>query len=60
MKDYKVLKFLDLFKGVFEKFHIDYSAMRKILQVKLLLDSRRVATVLQNSNSNKEEKKEKK
>ncbi len=59
MKDYKVLKFLDLFKGVFEKFHIDYSAMRKILQVKLLLDSRRVATVLQNSNSNKEEKKEK-
>lgn len=59
MKDYKVLKFLDLFKGVFEKFHIDYLAMRKILQVKLLLDSRRVATVLQNSNSNKEEKKEK-
>ena len=59
MKDYKVLKFLDLFKGVFEKFHIDYSAMRKILQVKLSLDSRRVATVLQNSNSNKEEKKEK-
>ena len=28
MKDYKVLKFLDLFKGVFEKFHIDYSARK--------------------------------
>lgn len=59
MEDYRVLKFLDLFKGIFERFGIDYKAMRKILQVKLLLDSRRVATVLQNSKANREENKDK-
>lgn len=59
MKDYKVLKFLDRFKGLFKKFDIDYEAMRKILQVKLLLDSRRVATVLQNNNSKNDDKKDK-
>lgn len=59
MKDYSVLKFLDLFKGLFTKVGIDYPAMRKILQVKLTLDSRRVSTVMQNNTSNKDEDKDK-
>lgn len=54
MKDNKFLKFLDFFKIIFEKMGIDYPIMRKILQVKLLLDGRRTSTVL--NNRNKEEK----
>lgn len=49
VKDFKYLKFLDLLKGIFSKLGIDYPIMRKILQIKLLLDSRRVATVLNNN-----------
>lgn len=56
MRDYAVLRFLDIFKNIFEIFDIDYMAMRKILQAKLLLDSRRVATVLQNNKSKKEDR----
>ena len=55
MKDYKVLKFLDLFQGLFRKMDIDYEAMRLILGMKLLLDSRRVSAVL---NNNKKPKKD--
>lgn len=57
MKDYSVLKFLDLFKGLFKKMDIDYFAMRKILQVKLALDSRRVSTVMQNNTKDKDNEK---
>lgn len=59
MKDYRVLRFLDIFKNIFEGFGIDYEAMRRILQTKLLLDSRRAVTVLQNSQKNKGEDKDK-
>ena len=55
MKDYKILRFLDIFKGLFEKMDIDYESMRRILGMKLLLDSRRVSTVL---NNNKKPKKD--
>jgi hypothetical protein len=48
VKDFRILKFLDKFKGIFEKFHIDYETMRKIIQIKLIMDSRRVPTVLNN------------
>lgn len=54
MKDNKFLRFLDFFKIIFEKMGIYYPIMRKILQVKLLLDGRRTSTVL--NNRNKEEK----
>lgn len=54
MKENRFLKFLDLFKGLFTRIGVDYPVMRKILQVKLLLDGRRVSTVI--NNSNKEEK----
>lgn len=56
MKASRFLKFLDIFKGIFEKMGIDYPIMRKIIQVKLTLDSRRTATVLADSNKNKKEK----
>lgn len=57
MKDFKILKFLDLFKGLFEKIGVDYPIMRKILNTKLILDGRRVSTVLR-AQKNKEKKSE--
>ncbi len=56
MKDFKVLKFLDLFKNLFEKIGVDYPMMRKILNVKLILDGRRVSTVLSNQSNKKKAK----
>ena len=57
MKEYSILKFLDLFKAIFKRIGIDYSAMRKIIQVKLLLDSRRVSTVMQGNSNQKDQDK---
>ncbi|WP_353097584.1 hypothetical protein [Tissierella praeacuta] len=54
MKDFKILRFLDIFKGLFEKMGIDYLTMRRILNVKLILDSRRASTVINNRNKKKE------
>lgn len=53
MKDFKILRFLDLFKGLFEGIGVDYPVMRKILNMKLLLDGRRVSTVLANQTARK-------
>lgn len=55
MKDYRVLKFLDRFQGLFRKMNIDYITMRRILQVKLLLDGRRTATI-NSQNDNQDNK----
>lgn len=55
MKDFKALKFLDKFQSVFEKYGVDYTIMRKILQMKLLIDGRRVPTILKNSSKKKSE-----
>lgn len=53
MKEFRLLKFLDIFKGMFTKLGIDYPIMRRILQVKLTMDTRRSATII---NSNAKEK----
>ncbi|AKA68358.1 hypothetical protein [Clostridium scatologenes] len=53
MKDFKVLKFLDRFEGFFEKIGVDYCIMRKILQVKFIMDGRRVPTAIGNSSKKK-------
>lgn len=58
MKDFKVLKFLDKFKGFFEKIGVDYYMMRKILQVKFIMDGRRVPTAIGNSSKKKKENKD--
>lgn len=55
MKDFKVLKFLDRFQALFEKIGVDYPIMRKILNIKLTLDGRRISTVLSSRRNKKKE-----
>lgn len=56
MKEYKFLKFLDIFKNIFVYFGIDYRVLRKILQLKLTMDARRVPTVIMNNKKTDEGK----
>lgn len=56
MKEFKFLKFLDKFKGVYEKFGIDYEKMKLILRLKLTMDERRVPTIMQNNNRKNQDK----
>ncbi len=58
MNDFRSLKFLDLFQSVFRSMNIDYTAMRKILQLKLTMDQRRVPTIFANNTNNTSNKKE--
>ncbi|MBZ2174752.1 hypothetical protein K8M07_05765 [Schnuerera sp. xch1] len=53
MEEFRILKFLDIFDGMFQKFGIDYDTMRKILKVKLTLDGRRTPTTMLNSSNKK-------
>lgn len=53
MRDSRILKGLDLFRGSFEKAGVNYTVMRSILQVKLTMDGRRVPTIVANANSPK-------
>ncbi len=55
MRDFKVLKFLDRFKHLFEKSGINYEVMRKILQMKLIMDGRRTLTIMNNSNKKQDD-----
>ncbi len=48
-----MLKILDLFRPLFELFGVEYPIMRKILAVKLTMDSRRTPTIF---NQNKKRK----
>lgn len=57
MKDFQTLKFLDIFKFLFVKLGIDYGVMRRILQVKLLMDQRRVPTIFNQTGKKKEKDK---
>src|SRR5471030_2933820 len=54
MKDFAVLKILDKFQGLYIKFGVNYKIMRKILQIKLTMDGRRVSSVMK-SNKNTDE-----
>lgn len=53
MKNYKSLLVLDRFRGLFEKAGVDYAVMRHILQVKLMMDARRVPTFMNNRKGKK-------
>src|SRR5699024_11193816 len=53
MNDFKVLKILDMFRKLFEKCNIDYSLMREVLYVKLLMDERRVVTIFSDTEMKK-------
>ncbi|ETI66756.1 hypothetical protein [Neobacillus vireti] len=57
MKNFQTLKFLDLFRRIFESFGIDYPVMRKILAVKLTMDGRRTPTIF-NQQAKKKKKPE--
>lgn len=50
MKDFRILKILDHFSFLYKLLGIDYLVMRKILQIKLLMDQRRAPSVLINSS----------
>ncbi|MGF7060062.1 hypothetical protein [Brassicibacter mesophilus] len=55
MKDFISLRILDKFSIVFKKLGINYSMMRKILELKLTMDERRVPTALSSyKNKNKD------
>lgn len=55
MKEFFLLKFLDRFRLLFEKSRIDYPVMRRILQIKLTLDDRRVPTIMMSNRSQRAE-----
>ena len=55
MEEYKLLKFLDKFKGLYTRVGVDYKKMRIILKIKLTLDRRRTSTIMGSSNKKDEE-----
>lgn len=56
MKDPISLKMLDRFQGLFSRSGVDYAVMRRILQMKLTLDGRRVPTIINNMSKKKSKK----
>lgn len=56
MKDFISLKILDKFSFAFEKFGVDYKIMRRILQIKLIMDCRRVPTIMTSHKKDDEDK----
>lgn len=51
MKEFAILRFLDKVSFLFEKNEIDYPIMRRILQIKFVMDERRVPTVMMNGKN---------
>ncbi len=56
MKEIRLLKLLDRFSGIFKRMGIDYDMLRLILQLKLVMDTRRIPTVIANNAKRKEGK----
>jgi hypothetical protein len=50
LKDYKILKLLDKFKGLFGRLGINYPLMRKLLELMLIMDRRRSTVIGGQSN----------
>lgn len=55
MKEFKTLKILDHFRKAFEKIGVDYYLMRRILQVKFVMDGRKVPVVIGNAKKKDQE-----
>ncbi|SDZ25920.1 hypothetical protein SAMN05660462_02412 [Proteiniborus ethanoligenes] len=51
MSNFKSLKLLDKFSSLFEKIGVNYKAMRAILEIKLIMDGRRVSIAVANYNN---------
>lgn len=56
MKEFTILKFLDKIKFIFKLAGIDYPLLRKILQIKFVMDERRTPTIMMNGKNNNETK----
>lgn len=56
MKEFKLLKMLDKLQHIFEAYGINYAVMRKIIQVKLVMDERRVPTIMMGGKKVEENK----
>ncbi|WP_342558855.1 hypothetical protein [Metasolibacillus sp. FSL K6-0083] len=54
MTDFKMLRLLDKLRFLFNKIGVDYQMMRKILQIKLTMDERKVPTLFNQSAKKKE------
>lgn len=52
-RDFKRLKVLDKLQWFFDRMGVNYSVIRKILQVKMIMDERRVPTIF-NQNKKKD------
>lgn len=52
--EYRSLKFIDRFQKVFTRIGVDYPTMRKILELKLTMDARRIPTAMQNKRDQKQ------
>ncbi|WP_430885028.1 hypothetical protein [Fusibacter sp. JL216-2] len=53
--EFRSLKLIDRFQWVFTRMGIDYGTMRKILNLKLIMDSRRIPTAIQNNKKGKDD-----
>lgn len=53
--EFRSLKYIDKLKGLFIRFGVDYETMRKILKLKLIMDSRRIPTAIQNSKKGQDD-----
>jgi len=53
--EYRMLKLLDRFQGIISRMGVNYETLRRILHVKLLMDSRRVPVILASSKKHKKE-----
>lgn len=53
MKEHRLLKFLDRISGLYQWFGIDYAVFRKLMKLRLVLDSRRIPATLTAANPNK-------
>lgn len=58
MNEMKTLQVVDRFRVLFEKMGADYPAMRRILQVKLMMDARRVPTLVNKSKKQQQDEAE--
>lgn len=56
MKEFTILKILDKFQFIFKFSGIEYPLLRKILQIKFVMDERRVPTIMMNGKNNNESK----
>lgn len=55
MKEFKILKVVDKFKGLYKKIGVDYEVMRLIVGTKLLMDGRRTSVSFNNGGVEKED-----